>query len=186
MRIIAGQFRSRRLRGTPPEGIRPTSDRLRETLFNILSDRVIESVFLDAYAGVGGVGLEAISRGASMVYFVDRSARACVVIRSNLEALEVDAGYNVLNMDLDAAFRKCRETDVRFDIAFLDPPYHREDLYLRDIEKFGSGTLLVSNGLLVVEHPRKMDLPEAAGGIRRVRNLKQGDSALTFYASEAE
>ena len=186
MRIIAGRYRSRRLRGTPPEGIRPTSDRLRETLFNILSDRVIESVFLDAYAGVGGVGLEAISRGASMVYFVDRSAKACGMIRSNLDTLDVDAGYSVLNMDLDAAVRKCRETNVRFDIAFLDPPYHREDLYESDLESFASRTLLASDGLVVVEHSRKMDLPEAAVRIRKVRNLKQGDSALTFYAPEEE
>ncbi len=186
MRIIAGQFRSRRLRGTPLEGIRPTSDRLRETLFNILSDRVIESVFLDAYAGVGGVGLEAISRGALMVYFVDRSTKACGMIRSNLDTLAVEAGYRVLNMDLDAAVRTFRETDVLFDIAFLDPPYHREDLYVSDLENFGSGTLLASDGLLIVEHSRKTDLPEAVGRIRRVRNLKQGDSALTFYASEGE
>ncbi len=154
MRIIAGRYRSRRLKGVPPEGIRPTSDRLRETLFNILSDRVIESVFLDAYAGVGGVGLEAISRGASLVYFVDRSAKACGMIRSNLDALEVDAGYSVLHMDLDAAVRKCRETNVRFDIAFLDPPYHREDLYESDLESFGPGRLMASGFLLVFEHSR--------------------------------
>jgi 16S rRNA (guanine(966)-N(2))-methyltransferase RsmD len=174
------------LSGTPPEDIRPTSDRLRETLFNILSDRVIESVFLDAYAGLGGVGLEAISRGASMVYFVDRSSKACGMVRSNLDTLEVDAGYSVFNMDVDAAIRKCRETKLRFDIAFLDPPYDREHVYESDLESFGSGRLLASDGLLVVEHSRKMDLPEAAGGIRKVRNLKQGDSALTFYAPEEE
>ena len=121
-----------------------------------------------------------------MVYFVDRSAKACGMIRSNLDTLDVDAGYSVLNMDLDAAARKCRETNVRFDIAFLDPPYHREDLYESDLESFGSRTLLAPDGLVVVEHSRKMDLPEAAVGIRKVRNLKQGDSALTFYAPEEE
>lgn len=186
MRIIAGRYKSRRLRGDLPEGIRPTSDRLRETLFNILSNRIIESVFLDAYAGVGGVGLEAISRGASMVYFVDRSAKACGMIRSNLKTLEICDGHSILNMDLDVAIRKCQETNVRFDIAFLDPPYHRTDLYERDLERFSSGNLLLSNGLLVVEHSSKMNLPETATGIQKVRNLKQGDSGLTIYVLEEE
>jgi 16S rRNA (guanine(966)-N(2))-methyltransferase RsmD len=184
MRIIAGRHKSRRLVGSPPADVRPTSDRLRETLFNILSDRVIESVFLDAYAGVGGVGLEAISRGATQVFFVDRSATAVGLIRSNLQTLEVRGGFRVLKMDLDAALRGFVASNVVFDIAFLDPPYREEELYVRDLETFGEQHLLVENGLLVLEHSRKMYLPDEVGRLRRTRSLRQGDSVLTFYKPE--
>lgn len=186
MRIIAGRYRSRRLKSPLPAGVRPTSDRLRETLFNILGDRVIESVFLDAYAGMGGVGLEAISRGASKVYFVERSVKACEAISSNLDLLEIGRSCRIFRMDSDYAFKEFEENNERFDIAFLDPPYDRKDLYKNDLESLGSRMLLAPEGLVVIEHSRKVDLPEAVSGVRKIRNLKQGDSALSFYKSEVE
>jgi len=186
MRIIGGQYRSRRLKGTPPPGTRPTSDRLRETLFNIMGDGVLESVFLDAYAGVGTVGLEAISRRASMVYFVEQSGEACEMIRRNLAELEVKSGYRVLNMVLDVAIKQFCESEIAFDIVFLDPPYHRDDLYERDLVSFDSKKLLTGNGVLIVEHSRKMRLPESVGKLQMVRTLKQGDSVLALYTAEEE
>jgi 16S rRNA (guanine(966)-N(2))-methyltransferase RsmD len=161
--------------------VRPTSDRLRETLFNILGDRVIESVFLDGYSGAGGVGLEAVSRGASNVFFVDRSAESGELIRSNLGVLRVVEGFKILKIDLAAALRGFVASGVLFNIAFLDPPYAEEELYVRDLEYFGNRHLLAENGLLVLEHSRKMYLPDEVGKLSRTRNLKQGDSALTFY-----
>src|SRR5215468_5764884 len=100
MRIISGKFKSRHLKGTPPAGIRPTSDKLRETLFNILGGRVELAVFLDGCAGVGAIGIEAISRGAGQVYFVDQSRKACQIIRQNLASLEIKQGFKILEMDL--------------------------------------------------------------------------------------
>ena len=185
MRIVAGRYRSRRLKVGPKEGIRPTSDRLRETLFNILGDRVIESTFLDAYAGVGAIGIEALSRGARFVYFVDRDSKACAAVRANLESLEVKEGFRLLRMDLSDALRLCFREDVRFNIVFLDPPYQREDLYWRDLEQFGRDPLLEEGGLLIAEHSRAMEMPDAIEGLVRVRTRRQGDSVLTFYEPEA-
>src|ERR671936_3015250 len=103
MRIIAGQFKSRRLKGTPPAGIRPTSDKLRETIFNILGARVEGAAFLDGCAGVGAIGIEAISRGAALVYFVDQSRKACQAIRDNLKSLDIEDGFKILEMDITKA-----------------------------------------------------------------------------------
>src|SRR5436309_9941954 len=119
MRIIAGKFKSRHLKGTPPSGIRPTSDKLRETLFNILGARVEGAVFLDGCAGVGAIGIEAISRGAELVYFVDQSRKACQMIRQNLTSLEIQEGFKIMEMDL---MRALRAIDTAINIAFVDPP----------------------------------------------------------------
>ena len=178
MRIIAGQFRSRRLKGTPPPGIRPTSDKLRETIFNILGPRVEASTFLDGCAGMGAMGIEAISRGAAEVYFVDQSRKATRIIRENLDLLQIEGGFKVLEMDLTEALDTL---SVQFDIAFIDPPYEREDLYAACLQRFGDRQLLTPEGLLIIEHSKRAELPESLGSILKVRSLVQGDAALAFY-----
>jgi len=184
MRIIAGTFRSRQLPARVPPGTRPTSDRLRETLFNILGPRVIESVFLDAYAGTGGVGIEAISRGAAFVCFVERSAGAQAAIRANLASLGVREGCRVFGMEFGQAVRLLGRESIRFDLVFLDPPYQREDLYARDLERLGSGSLLDAGAWVVGEHARNLEMPEAAGALRRFRTCRQGSSVLSLYRTE--
>src|SRR5437016_2817435 len=134
MRIIAGKFKSRHLKARPPAGIRPTSDKLRETLFNILGARVEGATFLDGCAGVGAIGIEAISRGAALVCFVDQSRKATQAIRENLESLEIEEGFKILEMDIAKALNTL---NTPFDIAFIDPPYEREDLYQAVLERFG-------------------------------------------------
>src|SRR5688572_29919034 len=129
MRIISGLYRSRHLRGSPPPGTRPTSDKLRETLFNILGETVRGCTFLDGCAGVGAIGIEAISRGAQSVVFVEQSRKAVRMIRENLQALEISEGSRILELDLRKALDVCARDGVAFDIAFVDPPYEREDLY---------------------------------------------------------
>jgi len=180
MRIISGKFKSRRLKSTPPPGIRPTSDKLRETLFNILSVRVAGAAFLDGCAGVGAVGIEAISRGASFVHFLDQSRKACQFIRENLKSLEIDEGFKVMEMDLRKALNNL---NIAFDIAFIDPPYDREDLYEAVLERFGSSAWLTPGGILVLEHSRRKVLPDSSGTLRKIRSLVQGDAALAFYSS---
>ena len=177
MRIVSGKFRSRRLKGSPPPGIRPTSDKLRETLYNILGRSVEGATFLDGCAGMGAVGIEAISRGAQFVYFVDQSRKASQIIRENLTSLGIEDGFKILEMDLTKALDVI---GVRFDIAFIDPPYEREDLYEAALSRFGS----VQDGLIIFEHSKRKELPESAGNLRKFRSLVQGDAALAFYRSE--
>lgn len=178
MRVIGGRFRSRRLKSTPPEGIRPTSDKLKETLFNVLGESVRGCSFLDGYAGMGGIGIEAISRGAAMVYFVDQSRKACRIVRENLESLGIKDGYKILEMDLVKALEAVGTT---FNVAFLDPPWDREDLYRNTLEAFAGLPVLSADGVLVVEHSKRVKLPETVEALRRARTIVHGDSALGFY-----
>jgi 16S rRNA (guanine(966)-N(2))-methyltransferase RsmD len=183
MRVISGKFKSRHLKGTPPPGIRPTSDKLRETLFNILGVRVDGAVFLDGCAGVGAIGIEAISRGAAFVYFVDQSRKACQIIRQNLASLEIREGFRILEMDLIKALAVI---DTPFDLAFIDPPYDREDIYADVLQRFGSSSRLNPEGLLILEHSKRIVLPESSGTLQKIRSLVQGDAALAFYSSLGE
>lgn len=184
MRVIAGVFRSRHLKADPPPGVRPTSDKLKGTLFNILGPSVEGCAFLDACAGAGGIGIEAISRGATFVCFVDQSRKSCASIRENLKSLDVTEGYRVLEVDLRRALDLCKREETVFDIVFVDPPYEKEGVYAEALEALGAGPLLADDGLLVMEHSKRVELPETAGKLRRYRVLTQGDSTLSFYRAE--
>jgi 16S rRNA (guanine(966)-N(2))-methyltransferase RsmD len=178
MRIISGKFKSRRLKGTPPAGLRPTSDKLKETIFNILGGTVDGATFFDGCAGLGGIGIEAISRGSAFVYFVEQSRKSCQIIRANLAELKVEEGVRILEMDLIKALDM---VDRPLDIAYVDPPYDREDLYDACLNRFGAAQLLAPGGLLILEHSKRAELPDAAGQLRKIRSLVQGDAALAFY-----
>jgi 16S rRNA (guanine(966)-N(2))-methyltransferase RsmD len=186
MRIIAGQYRGRVLKSPPSMQIRPTSDRLRETLFNVIAPRIEDARFLDLCAGSGAVGIEAISRGASFVTFVDRSRKMCGLVEANLDLCGVPE--ELTEVVLSEATDYLRRAEARggepYDIAFLDPPYALDYAPLLDL--FGTRTpaLLATNGILIVEHHHKTNLKDAVGNIRRWRILKQGDSALSFYEAE--
>jgi 16S rRNA (guanine(966)-N(2))-methyltransferase RsmD len=182
MRIIAGELKGRRIEAPKWEGLRPTSDKLRETLFNVLAPRVLGSRVLDAYAGTGAVGIEALSRGAAHVTFVERDPRAARLIEANLRRCGVDDRYAIIRAGLaDIVTRLGAE---RFDIIFLDPPYSAgtlaEAVALAD-------RVAAADTVVVVEHASRNEAPRAAGGVSRVRELRSGDSALSFYRrSEAE
>jgi 16S rRNA (guanine(966)-N(2))-methyltransferase RsmD len=180
VRVISGKFKSRRLKGTPPAGVRPTSDKLRETVFNILGSRVEGATFLDGCAGMGGMGIEAISRGAERVYFIEHARKACQIIRENLKSLDVEEGFEIFQMDLIKALDHITTPP---DIAFVDPPYEREDLYEACLDRFGSRPLMAPGGLLIFEYSKRKQLPPAAGNLRQIRSLVQGDAALAFYTS---
>ena len=184
MRIIAGQYRGRILRSPPSMQVRPTSDRLRETLFNILAPRIEGARFLDLCAGSGAVGIEALSRGAAHATFVDRSRKMCGLIESNLDLCGVpeDETEVVLSEASEFLRRAAARENERWDIVFFDPPYATD--YLPVLRTFGTGALLQADGLLVVEHHHKNELKDALGSIRRWRILKQGDSSLSFYEQE--
>jgi 16S rRNA (guanine966-N2)-methyltransferase len=161
--------------------IRPTSDRLRETLFNVLAPRIEGTRFLDLCAGSGAVGIEALSRGATHVTFVDRSRKMCGLVESNLDLCGVpeDETEVVMSEASDFLRRASARAGEKWDIAFFDPPYAID--YSPVLTAFGTGTILEDEGVLVVEHHHKNELKDAVGEIRRWRILKQGDSALSFY-----
>ena len=161
--------------------VRPTSDRLRETLFNVIAPRVDDVRFLDLCAGSGAVGIEAISRGASYATFVDRSRRSCKLIEANLELCRVlEEQHEIYSSEAGEFLRQTKSGP--WDIIFFDPPY-KED-YLKTLEFLGSHTvkLLSEDGLVIVEHHHKNALPETIGNLKRTRVLKQGDSWLSFYS----
>ena len=173
MRVIAGAFKGRNLKSPPSMQVRPTSDRLRETLFNVIAPRIEDTRFLDLCAGSGAVGIEALSRGASYVTFIDRSRRSCQLIESNVALCRItEEQHEIYCMPADDFLRQSKT--FPWDIIFFDPPY-KED-YLRTLNLLGS-----FRGLLIVEHHHKNSLPETIGNLRRIRVLKQGDSSLSFY-----
>lgn len=190
MRIIAGKYKSRQLRSLPGLDIRPTADRLRETLFNILTagnpSALEGSVWLDLYAGTGAVGIEALSRGASRVYFVESAPRAAELIRQNLKSLEVDAESQVLSLEVAAALKSLAKQSVEPDFIFLDPPYRMEAAYQKTLDGLGkSGVIRKEAAVVIAEHHRKFDPGESHPPLKRYRRLEQGDAALSFYQLEA-
>jgi len=172
MRVIGGEFRSRRLKSIPGAATRPTPDRLRETLFDILAHEIEGATFLDAYAGTGAVGIEALSRGASHAYFLERNRAAVETIRENLTALELLPRATVVTGMVMLTL-----PHYKADIVFLDPPYDAAREYATIL------TLLseAPPSLAIVQHSIRQTMPEEQGTLRRTRIVKQGDNALSFY-----
>ncbi len=161
--------------------MRPTSDRLRETLFNILGPAVEDSLFVDAYAGTGAIGIEAISRGAREVIFIEAHAASARLVRENLAALGTREGAEVIEA---AALRGMERLAARrrmADFVFLDPPYEKAEEYLLVLEFLDESRLLAPRGLAIVEHSCKMELPQRFDRLERTRLVEQGDAALSFY-----
>ena len=163
---------------------RPTSDRLRETLFNVLGPRVAASHFADLYAGSGAVGIESLSRGAAQVFFAEKHAAAAAAIRANLRSLHVATGWQLEAGGTAALLKRLGAStgQVLLDIVFLDPPYEEAEEYQRTLTSLGSGVLLQEDAVVVAEHTRKQPLLDAYGLLYRTRTLLQGDAALSFYA----
>ena len=182
MRIVAGTFRSRQIKSLKGRELRPTSDRLRETLFNVLSPVIEGSRFLDIFAGTGAIGMEALSRGAREAVFLEKHSPAVKLIRENLAALEIGEGFQIISGDALRSLEKLAEgSDAAFDIVFLDPPYAATPEYDRVLQLLGGATFLSPLAIVVAEHHHKLRLPAEAGNLRRYRVLRQGDAALSFY-----
>ena len=189
MRVIAGKYRSRPLRSLRGLDVRPTSDRLRETLFNVLAsgdpERLAGTVWLDLYAGTGAVGIEALSRGARIVYFVEESTRAAKLVRQNLRSLGVEAdGFEVIERDVLAGLRRLDDQAVACDFCFLDPPYRLHAAYAETLGSLSQSRLLQPSSVVIAEHDRKFDPPARVGALHCYRKLEQGDAGLSFYSRE--
>jgi len=185
MRVIAGTYRSRILKSLESQSLRPTSDRLRETLFNVLGPGIAGTHFVDLFAGTGAVGIEAISRGARDVLFVENHTPAAKLIHQNLHSLNIRTGATVLAMDANRALEKIQQRqndrDFSYDYIFLDPPYAAADEYQRVMNFLSAAPFVSSNTIVIAEHRAKFALPEKFSTLERVRILKQGDAALSFY-----
>jgi 16S rRNA (guanine966-N2)-methyltransferase len=185
MRIIAGTYRSRILKSQKGMALRPTSDYMRETLFNVLGPAVEGSRFLDIFAGTGAIGIEALSRGAAEAVFIENHGPAVTLIRKNLESLGIRAGATVLALDaakaLDKMQVKHKVQDSGFDFVYADPPYAATEQYDRVLYLLGAAVFLSPHAKVIAEHRRTVDLAEQFGALRRYRVLRQGDAALSFY-----
>ena len=195
MRVIAGKYRSRKLQTLRGLALRPSSDRLRETLFNILGSSVEGAVFVDVFAGSGAVGIEALSRGAQKSIFVENHPAGAALLCRNLKSLgiprvDVKAGMRkafsgtaeVLRMDALAALRSLEELGARADFVFADPPYADSRAYDIVLEFLGESGLVAPNARIILEHNRRQHLPALAGQLERTRVVEQGESALSFYS----
>lgn len=172
MRVIGGQFRSRALKSVKGMDVRPTPDRMRETLFNILAPILEGAVFVDVYAGTGAVGIEALSRGARQVVFIEQSSAALAVIRANLISLGITGEAQVV-----AGKAAALVTRYPADIVFIDPPYSKEREYQTSMEALGQ----CAEGLVIVQHASRFDVGQRWGKLERSRVVKQGENSLTFY-----
>ena len=177
MRVIAGRYKGRRLKTPTWEGLRPTSDKLRETLFNILAPRVEGARVLDGFAGTGAIGIEALSRGAAHVTFIEKDRRAAALIEENLNACGVKEGYTIRCADVIAALNSSPAADA-FDLILLDPPYDIDNASAA-LDAAAGG--LARDGLVVLERATRRELAESAA-LHRVRDVKSGDSTLTIFA----
>jgi 16S rRNA (guanine(966)-N(2))-methyltransferase RsmD len=187
MRVIAGQYRSRPLRSLRGMDIRPTSDRLRETLFDVLTagnpDALTGSIWLDLFAGAGAVGIEALSRGAHAAYFVESSGPAAALIRDNLRNLGITEGFEIQEREVNRALRRLDAQAVACDFCFLDPPYRMQEAYAETLGFLSQSRLLRPGAVVIAEHEKHFDPGDRHGALQRFRLLQQGDAGLSFYRS---
>jgi 16S rRNA (guanine966-N2)-methyltransferase len=181
MRIISGEYGSRRLKGPGTLRLRPTSDRLRETLFDILGADVEDSLFVDAFAGTGAVGIEALSRGARKVFFFENHPRAVKLVRQNLERLAIGGGAEIMEGDALRGLERIAARHLLADFIFLDPPYTEAAEHSRVLDFLDGSRLLPPLGQVIVEHHRKVELPARLEKLERIRIVEQGDATLSFY-----
>jgi 16S rRNA (guanine(966)-N(2))-methyltransferase RsmD len=178
--VLAGTLKGRRLQTPRGSTTRPTADQVRIALMDTLMPRLPGARVLDLFAGAGGVGLEALSRGAAAVTFVERDARALAALRANIETLGVAAQTRIERADVRAALERLAREGARFEIVFLDPPYD-EPLVTPTLERLGSGGLVAPGGIVIVQHLTKAAPPAAIGALVAVRTRRFGETTLTFF-----
>ncbi|MGL4797372.1 MAG: 16S rRNA (guanine(966)-N(2))-methyltransferase RsmD [Paraclostridium sp.] len=183
MRVISGKVRGLKLNAPKSDDVRPTTDRVKESLFNIINGYIIDSQILDLFAGTGSLGIECLSRGASKCVFVDASKSSIDIVKSNIKKARVDSESEVMNIDCKSAIDKLKARNEKFDVIFMDPPYY-ENLFVNSLEKISESKLLKEDGIIVVEHDTKEKLPDCVGELIKQKSKKYGNTTLTFYVVE--
>ncbi len=186
MRVISGKYGSRRIASSHGMALRPTSDRLRETLFDILQSRIKDCFFVDGYAGTGAVGIEAASRGARLVAFLEKHRPTVALIRKNLESLGLTEGIQIIPGDVCRGLDTLKASSVSsgpVDIFFFDPPYEEKEEYERVMESLAESALVAPHTQIIFERTRKLVLPAEYGSLVRTRTVEQGDAALDFFSA---
>ena len=185
MRVITGSARGHKLKAPTGENTRPTSDRVKESLFNILGIIAEEDVVLDLFSGSGGIGIEFLSRGANFAYFVDENEESVKIINDNLVKTKLADKALVYKDKVDRAIKKLAVKDIRFDYIFLDPPYNKE-IVVETLENLIQEKLLKKTGQVIIEHETKLELPDKFKNLIKTDYRKYGDTSISFYRSEED
>ncbi|MEG2984036.1 MAG: 16S rRNA (guanine(966)-N(2))-methyltransferase RsmD [Peptostreptococcaceae bacterium] len=183
MRVISGKARGLKLNAPKNEDVRPTTDRVKESLFNIINGYIIDGEVLDLFAGTGSLGIECLSRGADKSVFVDVNRSSIDIVKSNIKKARVDQNSEVINLDYKSAIDKLKNTLHKFDIIFMDPPYY-ENIFIDALKKVEESNILKVDGIIVVEHDTKQEFPENIGRLVKNKSKKYGNTTLTFYCME--
>ncbi|RDY24864.1 16S rRNA (guanine(966)-N(2))-methyltransferase RsmD [Romboutsia maritimum] len=184
MRVISGRVRGLKLDTPKNEDVRPTTDRVKESLFNIINSYIMDSNILDLFAGTGSLGIECISRGAQKCVFVDVSKESISIIKSNIRKARAERESIVINSDFKDAINKLTIQNEKFDVIFMDPPYYK-NMFVQALENIDKSNLLNEEGIIVVEHDSNDEFPENIGRLEKSRDKKYGNTTLTFYKMEA-
>ena len=179
MRIIAGQHKGRQLKSFKGTDIRPTSDRVREAIFNVLGESIADSTVLDLFCGTGALGIEALSRGAKSVVFVDSSSRAVDIVKSNLEMIDCLSKTKIIKSDAVRYLRRKATEQEQFDIIFCDPPY-RDDVYGSVLDIISTNSVLSPHGVLVLEFAVSKEMGIVPEGIELIKTKIYGDTKVSF------
>jgi 16S rRNA (guanine(966)-N(2))-methyltransferase RsmD len=185
LRVVSGICKGRPLKAVPGNTTRPTTDKVKEALFNMIGPYFDGGVGLDLFAGSGGLGLEALSRGLDKVIFVDREAKAIQTIHENIQACKMEDKAEVYRNDSERALKALIKREIHFDYIFLDPPYKKQQL-VSLVEKISEHRLVTNGGYIICEHSHDVELPERAGGFSRVKHEKYGIIAITIYSQFSE
>lgn len=186
MRVISGEFRGRRLAAVPGQNTRPTTDKVKESMFNIIGPYFEGGTTLDLFAGTGGLGIESLSRGIERAVFIDTDHKAISVIRDNIRTLQLDKRTEVYKNDARRALDALSARGLTFDLVFLDPPYKLVGLYEELILKMQEQGLLEPRAYVIAEHAAEVHLPERMGRVVRWKTVIYGEIGISFYEAEEE
>ena len=185
MRVISGKARGLKLNTPKNEDVRPTTDRVKESLFNIINFYVMDNNILDLFAGTGSLGIECLSRGAHKCVFVDKSKESMAIVKSNIKKARVENESTVLNLDFKSAINSLALKKEKFDVIFMDPPYY-ENMFIECLKSIDKFNLLDEDGIIVVEHDTKDLFEDSIGRLNKSREKKYGNTTLTFYKLEEQ
>ncbi len=183
MRVISGKVRGLKLNAPKNDDVRPTTDRVKETLFNMINSYIMDSDILDLFAGTGSLGIECLSRGANKCVFVDSSKESINIVKSNIKKARVENESTVLNIDFKGAIKSLSLKNQQFDVIFMDPPYYK-NMFSDALNAVDSNNLLKEDGIIVVEHDTADEFPEEIGRLYKTKDKKMGNTTMTFYKME--